>query len=102
MVSVIWDVDTRDWTLPGSDSIYASATSAQPGSIVLMHDGGGDRSETLAALPRIIDNLKSRGFHLVTMTHLLGGHYIYAEDHGHHRTSRLPDPSPFPGYRKGP
>jgi peptidoglycan/xylan/chitin deacetylase (PgdA/CDA1 family) len=102
MVSVIWDVDTRDWTLPGSDAIYATATSAKPGSIVLMHDGGGDRSETLAALPRIIENLKSRGFHLVTMTHLLNGHYKYAEDHGHHHMSRLPDPGPFPRHREGP
>ena len=102
MVSVIWDVDTRDWTRPGSGSIYATATSVQPGSIVLMHDGGGDRSETVAALPGIIKNLKSRGYHLVTMTHLLNGHYEYAEDHGHHRSRGLPDSDPFPRHREGP
>lgn len=103
LVSVIWDVDTEDWTLPGSDAIYSRATAVQPGSIVLMHDGGGNRSETVAALPRIIENLKSRGFHLVTMTRLLDGHYIYDEVHGQHDHGRpLPDLGPFPRFREGP
>ncbi len=102
MVSVIWDVDTRDWTRPGSGAIYASATSVQPGSIVLMHDGGGDRSQTVAALPRIIENLRSRGYHLVTLTRLLRGRYAYAEDHGRHRVPRLPRLGPFPPHREGP
>ena len=101
MVSVLWDVDTRDWTLPGSGAIYQRATAVQPGSIVLMHDGGGPRSQTVAAVPEIIRNLKSRGYKLVTMTQLLGGHYRYAEvHHRHHRP--LPDPQPFPRRREGP
>jgi peptidoglycan/xylan/chitin deacetylase (PgdA/CDA1 family) len=84
MVSVLWDVDTEDWKRPGSDAIYERATAVQRGSIVLMHDGGGDRSQTLDALPRIIENLRSRGYRLVTMTHMLNGRYHLAEVHGSH------------------
>jgi len=79
MVSVLWDVDTRDYTLPGASVIASRATAVQPGSIVLMHDGGGPRSQTVDALPSIITNLKSRGYRLVTMTELLGGHYRLEE-----------------------
>jgi peptidoglycan/xylan/chitin deacetylase (PgdA/CDA1 family) len=103
LVSVIWDVDTRDWERPGAGTIYARATAAQPGSIVLMHDGGGDRSQTVEALPHIIENLKSRGYRLVTITRLLRGRYRYAEVHGHHDRRRpLPDPRSFPFNREGP
>ena len=86
MVSVRWNVETSDYTLPGSDAIYSRATKVEPGSIVLMHDGGGPRSQTVAALPRIIENLKSRGYHLVTMTELLNGRYEIAEVHRKQRT----------------
>ena len=73
MSSIIWDVDTNDWRLPGSGAIYSRAVSAaQPGSIILMHDGGGYRGQTVAALPQIISTLKGRGFDLVTVSKLLG------------------------------
>jgi len=85
LVSVIWDVDTRDWTTPGSGAIHSVATSGGRGSIVLMHDGGGNRSQTVAALPGIIRSYKHRGYALKTMTQLLGGRYVLREDHGHHR-----------------
>ena len=42
-----------------------------------MHDGGGNRSETLAALPRVIDTLRSRGYSFETVTQLLGYHMAY-------------------------
>jgi peptidoglycan/xylan/chitin deacetylase (PgdA/CDA1 family) len=83
---VIWDVDTRDWTTPGSAHIHSVAVSGGRGSIVLMHDGGGNRSQTVAALPSIIHDYERRGYRLKTMTQLLGGHYVLREDHGHHRT----------------
>lgn len=102
MVTVLWNVDTEDYTLPGADAIFHRATAVRPGSIVLMHDGGGDRSQTVAALPRIIDNLKSRGYDLVTMTSLLGGHFQFSEDRGRHSRPALPPPAPFPLERKGP
>jgi peptidoglycan/xylan/chitin deacetylase (PgdA/CDA1 family) len=44
---------------------------ARPGSIILMHDGGGDRSQTITALPGIIRGLRARGLHLVTVPQLL-------------------------------
>jgi peptidoglycan/xylan/chitin deacetylase (PgdA/CDA1 family) len=66
---VIWNVDSRDW-VPGSTKkeIEKRVLSAvRPGSIVLMHDGGGDRSATIAALPDIIKTIRKRGLKLVTL-----------------------------------
>ena len=61
---VLWSIDTLDWSRPGTAKIVKAATgpSVQAGSIVLMHDGGGDRSQTVAALPKIIRTLQQRGF----------------------------------------
>lgn len=71
--TVQWDVDTNDWQLPGADAVYARVVNnVRPGSIVLMHDGGGPRSQGLAALPRIIDTLKARGYGFVTVAELTG------------------------------
>ncbi len=76
--TIQWDVDPRDWGRPGIDAIYRSVVSgAHNGAIVIQHDGGGDRSETLAALPREIDTLRSEGFQFVTVTDLLGQRLIY-------------------------
>jgi len=103
MVSVIWDVDTRDWTTPGVGSIEHVATSGGRGSIVLMHDGGGDRSETVAALPAIIHGYRRRGYELKTMTELLGGHYIRREvPRRHHRWTPRVRPPAEPIPRPGP
>lgn len=77
MKSILWDIDTQDWTTPGSGSIRSRIASAGPGSIVLMHDGGGPRSQTVDALPGAIDALRSRGYKLVTVTELLGNRFIY-------------------------
>lgn len=77
MKSVLWDIDTNDWRTPGSGSIYSSIVSAGSGSIVLMHDGGGYRGQTVAALGPAIANLRSRGFKLVTVSKLLGNRTIY-------------------------
>ena len=82
MSTVLWDVDTRDWTRPGSAAIGSRALAgAHPGAIILMHDGGGDRSETVAALPHVVATLKSRGYQLVTVTKILGEHFVWAEVH---------------------
>jgi len=73
MSTVLWDVDPTDWSLPGSGAIYSRVVgAAHPGAIVVMHDGGGPRGQTVAALPRIIAELRSRGYDLVTVTKLLG------------------------------
>ena len=78
MRTVNWDVDPRDWSNPGSGAIYADVVGhVQPGSIVVMHDGGGPRGETLAALPQIIDTLRGRGYRFATVTEMLGGRILY-------------------------
>jgi peptidoglycan/xylan/chitin deacetylase (PgdA/CDA1 family) len=67
----LWDVDTRDWARPGVKQIIKTAdTYTRPGSIILMHDGGGNRAQTIKALPTIIRDLKSRGFIFVTLDQL--------------------------------
>lgn len=71
MVDVLWSVDTSDWRLPGSTAIAARALAVRRGGIVLMHDGGGPRGGTLAALPKIITGLRARGYRLVTVPDLL-------------------------------
>ena len=69
--TVLWDVDTDDWQLPGPDLITQQALQgARNGSIVLCHDGGGDRSQTTTALPAIIEGLLDRGMRLVTVAQL--------------------------------
>jgi peptidoglycan/xylan/chitin deacetylase (PgdA/CDA1 family) len=78
MRTVNWDVDPRDWSLPGTGAIYSNIVShARDGSIVLMHDGGGPRGETLAALPQVIDALRARGFRFATVSGLLGERIVY-------------------------
>lgn len=78
MATVLWDVDPADWTRPGAGAIHDRVVgAARPGSIVVLHDGGGDRSETLAALPRIVDTLRGRGYRLVTVSRLLGHRPLY-------------------------
>jgi peptidoglycan-N-acetylglucosamine deacetylase len=61
---VLWTVDTKDWSRPGTTHIIQAATgpTVHAGSIVLLHDGGGDRSQTVAALPKIISILQQRGY----------------------------------------
>ena len=76
--TIQWDIDPRDWARPGTNAIYDNVVAnAHPGAIVLQHDGGGDRSETLAALPQEIQTLKSRGYQFVTITQLFGMKLIY-------------------------
>jgi len=78
MRTVTWDVDPSDWSNPGSGAVYGRVIDAvQPGSIVVMHDGGGDRGGTLAALPSIIDTLRGRGYEFATVSELLGDKLIY-------------------------
>jgi peptidoglycan/xylan/chitin deacetylase (PgdA/CDA1 family) len=72
MLMVLWTVDTNDYRRPGVSAIVRAAVSgARPGAIILLHDAGGNRSETVAALPRIIADLRRRGYKLVTVPRLL-------------------------------
>jgi peptidoglycan-N-acetylglucosamine deacetylase len=68
---VLWDVDTLDWSKPGVAKILSNMKrEIGQASIVLMHDGGGDRSQTIAALPLMIDWLKAQGYTFVTVDEL--------------------------------
>jgi peptidoglycan-N-acetylglucosamine deacetylase len=70
--TVIWDVDPRDWSMPGTNVIIARVLSqVHNGAIILMHDGGGNRSQTVAALPTIIATIQQRGYHFVTLPQLV-------------------------------
>ena len=59
----MWTIDPHDWARPGSSTIVARVLErVGDGDIVLLHDGGGDRSQTVAALDRILDELSDRGY----------------------------------------
>ena len=72
-LSVLADLDSEDWRRPGVDRIVANATPVgDDGAVVLLHDGGGDRSETVAAVDRLITDLQGRGYEFATVGQLLG------------------------------
>jgi peptidoglycan/xylan/chitin deacetylase (PgdA/CDA1 family) len=63
-----WSVDPSDWTRPGANAIVSRVVShLNPDGIILLHDGGGDRSQTVAALSRILDAIAARNLHVVTV-----------------------------------
>jgi peptidoglycan-N-acetylglucosamine deacetylase len=64
--------DTQDWLQPGVMSIVASALEGPDTNVILMHDGGGDRSQTVAALPMILDALRSRNIDAVGIGDAMG------------------------------
>lgn len=66
MREVLWTIDTLDWSRPGVPTLAKTGRlkAVRNGSIILMHDGGGDRSQTVAALPTVIKDLQARGFTL--------------------------------------
>jgi peptidoglycan-N-acetylglucosamine deacetylase len=78
LATVLWDVDPSDYTLPGVPAIERRVESqVRPGSIIISHDGGGPRAQTLAAYPAIIATLRSRGYRIVTIPELLGFDPVY-------------------------
>ncbi|HYQ90685.1 MAG TPA: glycosyltransferase, partial [Candidatus Competibacteraceae bacterium] len=74
-LSVGMQIDPSDWRKPGIDEIVQHTVAAAErgdGNIVLLHDAGGDRSQTVQALPKLIEALRNHGFQLVTISELLG------------------------------
>ncbi|MFI0348104.1 MAG: polysaccharide deacetylase family protein [Chthoniobacterales bacterium] len=67
-------IDTGDWEKPGTDVILQRVKEqrAQGGSVILFHDAGGNRSQTVAALPQVIDYLRGRGDEFVSLSELIG------------------------------
>jgi peptidoglycan/xylan/chitin deacetylase (PgdA/CDA1 family) len=77
-ITIEWDVDTVDWSTPGTATIYQRAVDgAHNGAIILQHFGGGPRQETLQALPEEITTLRTEGYRFVTIPELLGLHLLY-------------------------
>jgi peptidoglycan/xylan/chitin deacetylase (PgdA/CDA1 family) len=68
MVPLGWAVDPDDWKEPGTATIVARVLAqVRPGAVILLHDGGGDRNQTVAAVGTIIDALRARGYTFVTL-----------------------------------
>jgi peptidoglycan/xylan/chitin deacetylase (PgdA/CDA1 family) len=67
LIPIDWDVDPMDWSRPGTPHIVQTLLRAKPGDILLCHDGGGDRSETVAALQTVLPALKARGLQFVRL-----------------------------------
>ncbi|RPE39996.1 cellulose synthase/poly-beta-1,6-N-acetylglucosamine synthase-like glycosyltransferase [Streptomyces sp. Ag109_O5-1] len=72
-VTVLSTQDAQDWQRPGTERILVNATpKGRAGQILLMHDGGGDRAQTVAALNTLIPRLKARGFRFATVGAAVG------------------------------
>src|SRR5437762_222550 len=70
---VLENIDPQDWAKPGADIILQRIKQQRhDGSVILLHDAGGDRSQTVAALPKILDWLHTRGDTVVSLSTLLG------------------------------
>jgi peptidoglycan/xylan/chitin deacetylase (PgdA/CDA1 family) len=66
--TALWDLDTLDWKKPAWTTLVNRVlNSAADRQVILMHDGGGDRSQTVAALPWIIQGLRDRGFQFIAV-----------------------------------
>ncbi|TQJ57495.1 MULTISPECIES: glycosyltransferase [Streptomyces] len=72
-LTVVNNTDSEDWKKPGVEEIIRRATpQGGKGAIVLMHDSGGDRHQTVQALDRFLPELKSRGYEFENLTEALG------------------------------
>jgi peptidoglycan/xylan/chitin deacetylase (PgdA/CDA1 family)/glycosyltransferase involved in cell wall biosynthesis len=70
---VFADLDTKDWARPGVDRIVAAGLPRDgAGAVIMLHDGGGNRAQTVAALSRLIPELRARGYRFATVSHAIG------------------------------
>lgn len=67
LVPLGWDVDPRDWSRPGTATVTSRLLAARPGDILLCHDGGGDRAQTVESLRTVLPALQRRGLQFVTL-----------------------------------
>lgn len=78
-----WTQDSNDWRDPGVAAIVRKvAGGAKPGDIVLMHDSGGNRRQTVEALAQILEQLHQRGYRFVTVSELLSQGQVADDDGG--------------------
>lgn len=76
-----WNIDTEDWSRPGVGVIVEHLKHVEPGYVVLMHDGGGDRSQTVAALREALAYLSEQGYEFITISEMIE-RYPYQENAG--------------------
>jgi peptidoglycan-N-acetylglucosamine deacetylase len=70
--TILWNVHPRDWSRPGVNSIIQRVLdTTHNGAIVQMHDGDGNRLQTVVSLTTIIATLEQRGFQFVTIQHMI-------------------------------
>jgi len=67
LVPLGWDVDPRDWSRPGTATVTSRLLAARPGDILLCHDGGGDRAQTVESLRTVLPTLNRQGLRFVTL-----------------------------------
>ncbi len=72
-LTVLTDLDTKDWAHTGVDKIVAAGTpKSSAGAVVMLHDGGGDRSQTVGAVDRLLTDLGRRGYQFTTISAGIG------------------------------
>ena len=77
LVTTRWDDSAEDWQHPGANVIAQRVlAAARPGAIVTLHDNTETEGQTAEAMPKIIEGLQARGYHLVTITQILGEEFI--------------------------
>ncbi|RAJ69664.1 cellulose synthase/poly-beta-1,6-N-acetylglucosamine synthase-like glycosyltransferase [Streptomyces sp. Amel2xB2] len=83
-ITTFIDTDSEDWARPGVDEIVRRAMPERPGqgAVVLMHDSGGDRSQTVAALDRMLPELRAQGYEFPQLTEALGAPGPHSAVHG--------------------
>lgn len=82
-LTVVNDLDSRDWDRPGVDAIVANVTPpGDEGAVVLLHDAGGNREQTVAALAEFIPRMQARGYRFTTVSDGLGLALVDAATNG--------------------
>ncbi|MBK3496169.1 polysaccharide deacetylase family protein [Viridibacillus sp. YIM B01967] len=67
-----WHQDTEDWKSPGVNKIVKKVlNNTKPGDVILFHDGGGNRTQTIKALDKILPELQKQGYKFVTISELM-------------------------------
>jgi peptidoglycan/xylan/chitin deacetylase (PgdA/CDA1 family) len=92
LIPLDWDVDPMDWAMPGTRSIQRAMLRGRPNDIVLCHDGGGNRSETIRALRKVLPDWKHRGY--VTIPLVVPAKQLLAPTHSPATPKQTQAPTP--------
>ncbi|UBF29482.1 polysaccharide deacetylase family protein [Kovacikia minuta CCNUW1] len=97
-IVTLWEVDSNDYYVSAPIIVDNVLTQVKPGGIILMHDGGGDRTQTVQALPQIITTLQRQGYRFVTVPELLAmGNPVEGADKAQSSPTDAAPFSPAPG-----